>query len=267
MDIYGILAFPVYHSLSPTMHNAGFKALGINAKYDFFEIQPKDLRAFIKKVRTEKIKGLSVSNPHKQTIIPLLDSISEVAKSIGAVNTVYWKNNKLLGTNADWIGVRQALLEKTSIKNKNATVLGAGGASRAAIYALKQGNANQITILNRTIAHAEILAKEFNCKYGGLKDFSPENTDIVIQATSAGLNQKNDIQIIPKYSLRKKMTIMEMIYKPLKTKIVKDAEEIGASVITGERMLLHQGIFAFQLWTSQKAPFGIMEKALNEKLY
>jgi len=267
MDIYGILAFPAYHSLSPTIHNAGFKALKINAQYVFFETRPEELESFIQKVRKEKIKGLSVSSPHKQNIIPLLDDISEISKTIGAVNTVYWKENKLFGTNVDWIGIERALLEKTTIENKKATILGAGGAARCAIYALKHNKIKQITILNRTLSHAKTLAKEFDCKYGRLNDFSPENTDIIIQATSAGLNKQSGVELISKKSLRPKMIVMEVIYTPLKTKIIRDAQEIGATTITGDRMLLYQGASAFELWTSQKAPFNIMKKALTDKLY
>lgn len=267
MDTYGILAFPAYHSLSPTMHNAGFKALGINSTYDFFEIPPEELSDFMQKVRDENIKGLSVSKPHKQTVIPLLDDIDETAKSIGAVNTIYWKNSLLTGTNVDWVGVEQALLEKTKIENKEVIILGAGGAARSAIYALQKNGAEKIIILNRTLSHAKILAQEFNCEYGEISDFSSYNPNIIIQATSAGLNKEEGVKIIPKDLLLPEMVIMEMIYTPLKTKIIRDAREIGAKTITGERMLLHQGIAAFELWTSRKAPFDIMEKAVNEALY
>lgn len=267
MDIYGILAFPAHHSLSPAMHNAGFNALGTDARYKIFEVPSEELEAFIQKVRKEKIKGLSVSKPHKQDIIPLLDIVDPLAEEIGAVNTVYWEDEKLVGTNVDWIGVEQALLEKTSIEGKDAVVLGAGSASRAAIFALKENQARSIAILNRTLDHAKDLANEFICDYGDLNDFDSFSPDIVVQATSAGLNKKEGIELVPKDLLQPSMTIMEVIYTPLETKILKDAREKGAQTITGDRMLLHQGIAAFTIWTQQKAPTEAMEKALKEKLY
>ena len=267
MDTYGILAFPAHHSLSPAMHNAGFKALGIDASYKFFEIHPNKLEDFIKKVRKERIKGLSVSKPYKQAVIPLLDDIDKTAKSIGAVNTIYWKDNNLVGTNVDWIGVEQALLEKTEIEYKKTIILGAGGAARSAIYALQKNNAKKITILNRTLSHAKILAEEFFCDYGELDDFASFSSDILIQATSAGLNKKDGMEIVPKDLLKPEMIIMDMIYTPLETKIIKDARSIGATTVTGERMLLHQGVAAFEIWTSKKAPFDIMEQAIKKNLY
>lgn len=267
MNIYGVLAFPAKHSLSPAMHNAGFKALGIDAEYKMFEVPKEELESFIKKVHKENIKGLSVSKPHKEAIMPLLDVVDPVAEEIGAVNTVYWEDDKLVGTNVDWIGVEQALLEKTYIEGKDVVILGAGGAARAAIYALKENQAGSITILNRTLEHAKSLANEFICDYGDLNDFDSFSPDIVIQATSAGLNKKEGVELIPKNFLQPSMTIMEVIYTPLKTKIIKDALEKEAQIITGDRMLLHQGVAAFTIWTQQKAPFEAMEKALKENLY
>jgi len=266
MDTYGILAFPAHHSLSPVMHNAGFKALGIKASYDFFEISPEKLDDFFKKVRDKKIKGLSVSTPYKQAVMPFLDSIDATAKKIGAVNTIYWDKGSLIGTNVDWIGVEKSLLEKTQIENKSVVILGAGGAARAAIYALHKNDAWPITILNRTLSKAKALAEEFNCEYGELDDFESYSPKIVIQATSAGLNKRDGVEIVSPELLQSNMMIMEMIYNPIETRIVKDAREAGATVITGDRMLLHQGVAAFELWTSQKAPFSVMEEAIKKNL-
>lgn len=266
MDTYGILAFPAKHSLSPIMHNTGFKKLNIQAYYTYFETRPDNLRRFIHRVRTENIRGLSVSKPHKQAVIPLLDSVTKTAQTIGAVNTVYWENGKLAGTNVDWVGFEKALLETTTIKGKNVVILGAGGAARSAVYALKQNEAGKITILNRTLSHAETLSKEFNCDFGPLDSFSLLRPDIIIQATSAGLNKEEGIEIIPGNQLKNTMVIMEAIYTPRETRIIKDAKKARAKTITGERMLLHQGAAAFTLWTSQKAPFTAMEKAVEKEL-
>ncbi len=264
MDIYGILAHPAYHSLSPAMHNAGFKALGIKADYQYFDVPSEDLEQFVKKMSEKNIKGLSISKPHKETIMKLLDEIDDHAKKIGAVNTVYFKDNKYHGSNVDWIGIKKPIEEKTEIREKKVTILGAGGAARAAIYAMKKSNAGSVKILNRTIEHAQQLAKEFNCEYGPLDDF--DYADIVIQATSAGLNKAEGVRILQKEKIKKNMLIFEMIYTPLETQIIKDAKQVGAEYITGENMLLHQGYAAFELWTKQKAPREVMRKAVMNNL-
>ncbi len=264
MDIYGILAHPALHSLSPAMHNAGFNALGIDADYKFFDVEAIGLYEFIKNLHQQNIKGLSVSKPHKEKIIALLDEIDIHAEQIGAVNTVYSKDNKYHGTNVDWVGVKEPIEEKTDIKGENVVILGAGGAARAAVYAMKISNAGKITVLNRTVEHAKELANEFQCEFGSLDDF--DQADIVIQATSAGLNKPEGVQIIPKEKLNKKMLIFEMIYTPRETQIIKDAKEVGADFITGENMLLHQGYAAFEIWTKQKAPREEMRKAVLDKL-
>jgi shikimate dehydrogenase len=265
MDIYGILAHPAHHSLSPAMHNAGFEALNINADYQYFDIIPDNLEEFVREMPEKNIKGLSVSKPHKETIMNLLDKIDDHAKEIGAVNVVYLKDNKYHGSNVDWIGIQEPILQKTEIKNKKVIILGAGGAARAAVYAMKKSKAGSITILNRTVEHAHELAKEFNCEYGPLDKF--DEAEIVIQATSAGLNKPEGVQIIPKEKIKKHMLIFEMIYTPVETQIIKDAKAIGAEYITGENMLLHQGYAAFELWTNQKAPRDIMRKAVIKNLY
>ncbi len=265
MDIYGILAHPAYHSLSPAMHNAGFKALGINADYQYFDVTSENLEEFIKKMPEKNIKGLSISKPHKEKILDFIHKRDDHAKKIGAVNTVYIKNKDYHGTNVDWIGIKEPIEEETIIRGKKVIILGAGGAARAAVYAMKKSEAGSITILNRTVEHAHELAKEFNCEYGPLDDFDYAN--IVIQATSAGLNKPEGIRIVPKEKIKKNMLVFEMIYTPLETQIIKDAKEVGAEYITGENMLLHQGYAAFELWTNQKAPREIMRKAVMNKLY
>lgn len=266
MDIYGILAHPALHSLSPAMHNAGFQATGMNAEYEYFDVEPAGLADFIQTVRDKDIKGLSVSKPHKEAIIELLDIVDDTAQTIGAVNTVINKDGELHGTNVDWIGVQEALLEKTSIEGKNVVVLGAGGAARAAVFALKENNVGKITVLNRTISHAEELAKEFECEFGALTDFATIHPNIIIQATSAGLNKKDGIEIIPKNEIDSSMTVMEMIYTPLMTRILEDAKAQGAKIITGDRMLLHQGYAAFEMWTGKEPPRETMEHVIWEHL-
>jgi shikimate dehydrogenase len=266
MDIYGFVGHPAGHTLSPPMHNAGFSELGIDAKYEAFDIKADELADFMKRVRDENIKGLSISKPHKQEIVKHIDETSDLAKKIGAVNTIINKTGKLIGTNVDWIGIQDAILDKTQIERKKVVILGAGGACRAAIFAMQENNAAEIVILNRTYEKAKKLAEEFGCKSGHLEDFATHNPDIVIQATSAGLGNPDGIEIIPPNALKPSMIIMEMIYNPMMTRILQDSQKAGATIITGEKMLAHQGFAQFEFWTEQKAPKEIMLKAVHDNL-
>ncbi|MFC1810114.1 shikimate dehydrogenase [Patescibacteria group bacterium] len=264
MDIYGILAHPAHQSLSPAMHNAGFKALGIDAEFKVFDVPASELEKFMKLMREEKIKGLSVSKPHKEKVEYYLDEVDKYAQEIGAVNFIYERNNKYLGSNVDWIGIKEPIDSLGGFEGKNVVILGAGGAARAAVFTAKKSNAASITILNRTLEHAKTLANEFECEFGKLVNF--KGADIIIQATSAGLNDPEGVELIPKEKLNPSMLIFEMIYSPLETRLIRDAREVGAQTITGENMLLHQGYAAFEIWTAQKPPREIMEKAVIERL-
>lgn len=264
MDIYGILAHPAQQSLSPAMHNAGFKELGIDAEFKIFDVPASELESFMKLMREERIAGLSVSKPHKEKVEFYLDEIDEFAEKIGAVNFIYERNGKYLGSNVDWIGIKEPIDEFGGMEGKNVVILGAGGAARAAVFTAKKSHAASITILNRTLEHAKTLAKEFDCEFNKIVNF--KGGDIIIQATSAGLNDPKGVELIPKEKLNPSMLIFEMIYSPRETKLVQDAREVGAKVITGENMLLHQGYAAFEIWTAQKPPREIMAKAVIERL-
>lgn len=264
MDIYGILAHPAKQSLSPAMHNAGFKALGIDADFRIFDVPASELEQFMKLMREEKIAGLSVSKPHKETVGIYLDEVDDFAEQIGAINFIYERNGRYLGSNVDWIGIKEPLDEYGGMEGKNVVILGAGGAARAAVFTAKKSNAASVTVLNRTLEHAKTLADEFDCEYNKIVNF--KGCDILIQATSAGLNDPNGVELIPKEKLNPSMVIFEMIYSPRETRLIKDAQEVGAQIITGEKMLLHQGYAAFEIWTAQKPPREIMEKAVIERL-
>jgi len=264
MDIYGTLAHPAQQSLSPAMHNAGFKTLGIDADFRIFDVPASELEKFMKLMREEKIKGLSVSKPHKEHVEHYLDSVDDIAEKIGAVNFVYERNGRYLGSNVDWIGIKEPIDALGGFEGKNVVILGAGGAARAAVFTAKKSHAASVTILNRTLEHAKTLAQEFDCEFNKLVNF--KGADIIIQATSAGLNNPEGIELIPKEKLNPSMLIFEMIYSPLETRLIKDAQEVGAQTITGENMLLHQGYAAFEIWTAQKPPREVMREAVLKHL-
>jgi len=266
-----IIGNPVDHSLSPLIQNSGLKALSIEDQYSYGsrQIEPSELADFIAEARKQKIHGITVTIPHKQTIMPLLDSVDSVAEQIGAVNTVVNQNGVLTGYNTDYIGAIKPLLELSSLKNKNVAVIGAGGAAKAFVYGLVKEGA-KVTIYNRTEQKAKDLADKFGCAYSSLDDQSNiTRADIICNASSAGFDgsgSENKVLIEPKY-LKPGQIVFDAVYAPLKTKLLKDAQAAGAQVIYGSEMLLHQGFVQFEYFTGRKAPEEKMRKALMEQLH
>lgn len=263
MKTLGILAFPASHSLSPQMQNAGFRAKNIDAEFVRFEIAPQNLAEFVTRVRAEKIAGLAVSLPHKEAIIPLLDEISETARTIGAVNTVSWKQEKLCGDNTDAEGFWKSIEEKISQeKNPKAAIIGAGGAARAMIFALREQGFS-VKIFNRTAERAQKLAEEFSVSWGNIEEFSAKKYDLVANASSAGLKKPNESPLSEKSWKGFSGIAFDAVFDPLVTKFLHDAQNAGAEIITGEKMLLCQGMRQFEIWTGKEAPKKEMEKALE----
>jgi len=261
--IFGILAHPAGHSLSPQMQSAAFAEKGIHADFLRFDIPPSDLLEFIRRVRLEHISGLAVSLPHKEAIIPYLDELTDTAKKIGAVNTVFWKNGKLCGDNTDAPGFFRAIEPIFStLPHPRCAVIGAGGAARAIVSALKNVGAD-VTIFNRTSEKADLLAKEFGADSKSLSSFSAKDFDLVINSTSVGLREEKS-PVAKDSWIEFTGTAFDAVFSPLKTLFLRDAESAGAQIITGEKMLLYQGILQFSLWTGFSAPEGIMRVVLEK---
>lgn len=267
---YGILAYPAKHSLSPVMHNAAFKALKIDAKYGVIELEAEYLGEFFKEVKEIPIDGLSVSLPFKETVIQYMDKISEDSARIGAVNTVINKNGVLHGENTDFIGAVKALKEVArTLKHNKVVIVGGGGAARAVAYGLLKEGANVI-ILNRTKNKAVQIAMEFAEMFksqiyaGDLENL--EDGDILINTSSIWNTSELDEMILPSFCnpafVAKFALVMDIAYKPFITPLLEAAQFAGVPFITGDRMLLHQAAAQFELWTGQKAPMEVMEKAL-----
>jgi shikimate dehydrogenase len=257
-QVYGILGRPVAHSLSPAMHNAAFRELGINAVYVAFEVA--DLAQAVAGLRGLQIRGASVTIPLKEEIIPLLDELDPQAARIGAVNTVVNRDGHLVGYNTDWLGALKALEEKTAIAKKRVLILGAGGASRAIAFGiLEKGGQVAVTDVDRDKALAlsrqlwvEVVAPDYLGQYPA---------DILINATPVGMEPKSgDIPIDPNL-LARFQVVMDIVYKPLETRLLKEARSQGCQVIDGLRMLIHQATEQFALWTGQPAPLEIMARA------
>ncbi len=255
-----IIGNPIDHSLSPVMHNAGYKALSLNFVYVAFQVSNVDNA--IAGIRALDIKGASVTVPHKLAVMPFLDKLDALAKDIGAVNTIVNSNGKLIGSNTDCEGAIRALEEKTKIEEKRVIVVGAGGAARAIAFGLKMKKA-KIKIINRTKDHAQTLAKEVGAEYGDLTDLSEiKNSDILIHAATTGMHPNSNDSLVPKEYLHKNLVVFDIVYNPKETKLIKDAEKVGCQIIYGYKMLLYQAVAQFELFTGVKAPVEVMEKAL-----
>ncbi|MFN3921604.1 MAG: shikimate dehydrogenase [Caldimicrobium sp.] len=262
--VFGIIGDPISHSLSPIMHNAAFRELGIKAVYGAFLVKSENLAQAVQGLKALNISGISVTIPHKEAILPLLDEVEETALEIGAVNTVVNYEGYLKGFNTDWIGVLKAFEEKgITLKGKKIVILGAGGASRAVIYAVKKGGAKKILLYNRTFHKAEKLAEYFGIIAYPWDMINQAEGDIIIQTTSVGL--KSHISPISEEVIKRFKVAMDIVYLPLKTKFLSLAEGY-ALTIDGLRMLLYQGVEQFRLFTGMEAPVKIMEKVLYEEV-
>ncbi len=264
-ELYGIIGHPVSHSLSPLMHNSAFKALGINAVYLAFDVT--NLNAAIAGIKELGIKGLSVTIPYKEKIMEFVDIIDDSAREIGAVNTLLIRENKIFGYNTDWLGAVLALQEKTELSGKKAVVIGAGGSSKAICHGLNKHGAS-IHIINRSIEKARELASNFNAGFSGLNEDKDIYGDILINTTSIGMtgtDTQGQLPVDDKFIQNFKV-IMDIVYSPLQTPLLKSAHEKGLSTIDGLRMLLFQGVKQFELWTEKLPPLEVMQKSLYNKL-
>jgi len=262
-NLYCVIGNPISHSLSPVMHNSAFNHIKYNGVYLAFQVE--NIAEAVYGIKALGIQGISVTIPHKVNIIKHIDSVEAQALKIGAVNTVVNKGGKLYGYNTDCLGAINALSEKTSIKNKDVAIIGAGGAARAIGFGLLSEGAN-LSIVNILEDEGKLLASDLNVKYFHLSDFHKVKCQILINATPVGMSP--DIEVMPVKSqyLDKKMVVMDIVYNPLKTRLLKEAERIGCTTIDGVSMFVYQGVAQFEMWTGQKAPVNLMRKAVLDSL-
>lgn len=265
--VFGILGWPVEHSLSPLMHNAAFKKLNLNCCYVCFPVSPEHLKDAVAAVRALNIAGVNVTVPHKENIIPFLDEVSEEAAFIGAVNTIVNKNNRLVGYNTDGKGFMKSLSEsKIFLKNKNVLVIGAGGASRAICFYLAQ-KTKSLVLCDIDKSRADQLKadlQKINPNVNSIdKITGADNFDIIINSTPLGLG-KNDPLPIDKNLIQPRHVVYDLIYK--KTKLLEAASKKRCKTISGLSMLLWQGVFAFEIWIGKRAPVAVMRNALIKNL-
>ncbi len=262
-QLCGLIGHPVEHSISPIMHNALFEHFKINAQYIAFDVT--DLKNAVRGLKGLNFIGANVTSPHKVTVMKYLDKIEVNAGNIGAVNTIVVDDGKLVGYNTDYIGIIKTLEDKTLIKGSNVIVLGAGGAARAAVYAMQQRQAGSITILNRTFSKAKKLGKRFKCHYGELYNFKISKPDIIINTTNLGMGENKGKSPIDT-TLLNNVVVLDAIYNPLKTKLIRDANKKGCTAINGIPWLIHQGLESFRLWTGKTPEYNFMENVVFKHL-
>lgn len=269
--VCGVIGDPIEHTMSPVMHNAAFKELGLDYLYVSFRVRKEELGEVMESVRALNMRGLNVTLPHKVAIIPFLDKLDPLAKKIGAVNTIVNDDGVLTGYNTDATGFLQALLDNgVKPEGKRVVILGAGGASRAISYILAE-RVTHLVILNRRLeldwakalaqrisrVSKEVKALELNEK--NLKTVLA-GADILINATSVGMSPDANKTPVPARLLKASLIVFDIVYNPIQTRLRKEAEAAGAQTIGGLDMLVWQGAIAFEKWTGQKAPLDLMKR-------
>ncbi|WP_135825513.1 shikimate dehydrogenase [Halorussus ruber] len=269
MDVFGLLGNPVGHSLSPPMHEAAYDELGMDARYVTFEPDPDDLGRAIEGAAALGISGLNVTIPFKEDALDHVDP-DDLAARIGAVNTIDFSGDEEkppTGHNTDAAGVRRSFAHHdVTLAGKDAVVVGAGGAARAAAFALADAGA-AVHIANRTVERAERLADDLKgSTAGGLASLESHVSDaeVLVNATSVGMEE--DVSPVPAEALHADLAVLDAVYRPLDTRLLREARERGATTIDGAWMLLYQGVEAFERWTGRDAPVSAMNEALRARL-
>lgn len=272
--LYGVIGYPIGHSMSPDMHNDAFQALGIQAHYQPFHVMEADLPKAVEGMKALGISGFNVTVPHKTAVMPLLDEVDPLAQAIGAVNTVVREQNRFIGYNTDGEGFLAGLMAEYDgdVLSKRILLVGAGGSARAIYYTLSQKGAQKIDIANRTAARAEELKKR--CPYPvetvvlTMEEASKQlaNYDIIIQTTSIGMSPHAESMPLSLDHIRSDAFVADIIYNPIETVLMKEARARGASAQNGAKMLSFQGALAFEKWTGTMPDPSRMETIIYNKL-
>ena len=262
-QLFGIIGDPVAHSLSPAMHNAAFAHLGLNGVY--VPMRPADLADGFRGLRSLGFIGVSVTVPFKVAIMDLLDAVDPVARKIGAVNTLVFERTgsaiRCTGHNTDWLGANRALAEVIDLAGRTVLLIGAGGAARAVGFGLIEAGA-QVLLTNRTEARGRELAHLMGCRFIPAAELAQIRADALINTTSVGMAPQVDALPIAAELLPRFPVVMDIVYAPLETRLLREAAARGCHAINGLAMLQYQGAAQFTLWTGRPAPDAAMRQAL-----
>ncbi|MGE0135756.1 MAG: shikimate dehydrogenase [Dehalococcoidia bacterium] len=263
-----LLGHPVAHSISPRFQQAALDALGIDARYEAWDVPPADLAIALERLRSADWLGANVTVPHKEAVVRLVDRLDPIAERVGAINTVVRRDGRLHATNTDVTGILAAL-EDVPLRDAQVVLLGAGGAARAVVVAMHQAGVARLTIANRTLNRARALAalapgvEVTACPLDATDrdlEASVIAAGVVIQSTSVGmLHGPDEASIpIPPAWFRSGQTAFDLVYNPERTPFLRAAEAAGARPLGGLAMLVHQGAEAFRLWTAAEPPLEVM---------
>jgi shikimate dehydrogenase len=274
-EIYGLVGYPIKHSVSPAMHNAAFQALRINAKYKLFEVQPDLLGAFLQSIAKENIHGFNVTIPYKETIVNYVDQLTEEARVIGAVNTVKVCEGRTMGHNTDALGFLQHLMDvyAKSLYNQTVSVIGAGGAARAVVQSLAAEGAGRIliydiqrekaeSIVDKITENFEVANVEAVDSIDSLLEVVP---DLLINSSPIGMNELDPV-LVNVNKLSSSTFVYDLIYNPQQTKLLQLARAKGCKYSNGLGMLLYQGMKSFEYWTGRQPSVEVMRKALVDEM-
>jgi shikimate dehydrogenase len=264
----------VDHSMSPLIQNAAFRSLGIDAVYVPFQVKQSALKSALHGLRALRVKGFNVTSPHKISITRYLDNLDRAAVEIGSVNTVLTRNGSLLGYSTDGVGAVSALKSAgATLDGRSFLLFGAGGAARAIAFAVAP-HARTILIANRTLTKARRLRnqllKKFKVEISHTSVSNPrlhqlaKESDVIINASSMGMDGRSDPPL-DEESIVKGQWVLDIVYKPIETKLLKIAGLAGAQTVNGLDMLVSQGACSFELWTGKKAPVLEMRHAIAQK--
>jgi shikimate dehydrogenase len=251
MKKFLVIGNPIEHSLSPVLHNYWIKNNGINAIYEKQKLNKDELENLILQVKKKTINGINVTVPFKKSVIPYLDKLSAEAEKTQSVNTVYFKDNKVIGHNTDIIGFENSITKSNyNLKNKEILILGAGGVVSSIIFALNKMNVSKIKISNRTKQKAEDLKKLFKnievIDWGEIPNF-----DMIVNATSLGLKKEDEIKL-DFTSISKNKFFYDVIYNPKETNFLKIGKNLGNKILNGKLMFVYQALSAFNIWHGLK---------------
>ncbi|MGB9959256.1 MAG: shikimate dehydrogenase [Candidatus Bathyarchaeales archaeon] len=272
-----VIGDPIGHTLSPLIHNAAFKYLKLDFVYVAFRVRREELENAVKGMRSLGVHGFNVTMPHKNAITKYLDELDSTAKFIGSVNTVLNENGKLLGFNTDGVGALKALKENhVRLNGEKLLLLGAGGAAQAIAFQLAS-EVKELAILNRDGEKAKHLANALREKFGkkvvGKTLSAPsvkeelKDAGILVNATSVGMHPNTEQSLVNRGWLRPDMAVMDIVYNPVETKLIKDAKAVGAKVVYGTEMLVFQGAASFEIWCKRPAPIEIMRKIILKSVH
>ena len=270
----GLIGFPIIQSHSPVMQNAAFQKCKLNKIYIPIEVEPSNLESVVKGISKMNFDGFNITKPYKIEIIKYLDEVDEYARLIGAVNTVKISNGILKGYNTDGTGFLRSFRENAGveIEGKNVFILGSGGAARAIAITLALNEVKKIYICNRTFEKAASLAADTNksaaseavrMEYHKMKD-AINDSHILINTTNVGMLPNIDESPLNENLLNNELIVCDIVYNPMRTKLLRDAEKKGCKIIPGLPMLVYQGVESFEIWTNINAPIDTMFKAAEE---